>query len=330
METSGWMEGAVPASSTAVNYYGWNDPTRGWNDPPSVPTEPGDNVHNPYRQSPEKAKRSHSTHHNPVRHNIIPYHDLALAAPATTQITANGTRSCSDLSSNLLQPAQFPMHASSSDISQPPSQLWPPPGAAGSQSNLSNPHQVPAMAFPTANSSIMHQPMQTFNNPYSSQFPPIEFSREHVLKMSAAGVSPANSSPASLSPIHSPVIGGPRSVSPCVDAINSLLVDFALTDTLEKVQFIMDVAKRTYPENDFLKVQQKMDIFYCTWQALPSETQLLVQRMVFAMSSNLLDVALKCLVRLSVEHPSQVLTWSVAFKKLIRHLQSVDTLNSLS
>ena len=137
--------------------------------------------------------------------------------------------------------------------------------------------------------------------------------------------SPLNSSPASLSPMNSPLIGlTHRTKSPTNNPIASIEPTFDVEATPQQVQLLLQRVQLQAAQDEFNLISQKLDAFQAAWPSLHSDVKILVQKLVFCVQESKLELAMKCFVRISVEH-TETLSWAIVFKRLIRQLESSET-----
>ena len=109
-------------------------------------------------------------------------------------------------------------------------------------------------------------------------------------------------------------------------AVQNIQPTFSVHETPSKVSLLERIFSED-PCNDssqIEKLQAKVQLFHTDWNGnkLDYSLYLLTCKLVHCVLMKQTDLAMRCFIKISVEHSKQAVPWSMAFKKLIRYFES--------
>ena len=302
---------------------------QGWNDPP--PQALGDSMRKPSTENPYRRKidschrRSHSSGFsgdvaNPIGSSPLTRPSILLPSSTTHYPSDPNSPALVRNIHGLVSNSQYPQSYTSSSDSL--DGLAPHPDMA----STSNHYQLgPGGAVTYQNQiSCPTYTQPTFLTPSDNS----QTDLAHALNDRLLNLTLRNS-PDQLrlhSPMSSPGTFSParRSRSPVsLSVIDNIEPNFDIDGLLEKVEYLRISFRNNSNTVQYAdKLDAKLQTFVSSWSSLNSTLRNLIHKLVFCILTNQTDLATKCFVKMSVEYSSDVMSWSMAFKRLISHFES--------
>ena len=252
-----------------------------------------------------------SYHNNPYPPNQLPFND------ATNQLTH----------SSLNTPQGNNSALQATEISR--TQSW---------SNFQSPTMFPTpvhldqASLIQGNSLKVYSPISLPGSACQPSIPQSEGERdelaaalqERLKNVQLHSSSIINSNP-NVSPLCSPFSFSPtrKQGGNNNSAIDSLTTNFAVDETKSKVDelFRIFTSDPSNEKSQVEKLETKLDLFRKSWNALSDSLCSLLSKLVFCITTNQTDLAMRCFIKMSVDYSKEVMMWSMAFKRLIRYFE---------